>query len=88
VSARRGALLAGAAALAVLPVFASDYVLVLTLRALMYSVIVMSFSLLAGQLGLISFLQTTFAGTAGYAVAILSTRYGWSAGTAALAAVV
>ena len=87
-SAPRVALLAGAAALAVLPVFASDYLLVLALRALMYSVIVMSFSLLAGQLGLISFLQTTFAGTAGYAVAILSTRYGWSAGTAALVAVV
>jgi branched-chain amino acid transport system permease protein len=54
----------------------------------MYSVVVMSFSLLAGQLGLVSFLQTTFAGVAGYAVAILSTRYGWSAGTAALAALV
>ena len=80
--------LAGAIALTLLPLVASDYVLVLALRALMYSVVVMSFSLLAGQLGLVSFLQTTFAGLAGYALAILSTRYGWSPGTAALAALI
>ena len=78
------ALAAGAAAIA-LPLVADDYVVVLTLRALMYSLIVMSFSLLAGQLGLVSLLQSTFAGMAGYGVAILSTRYGWSPGPAALA---
>lgn len=81
------ALLAGAALLA-LPLLASDYMVVLALRALMYSLIVMSFSLLAGQLGLVSFLQTTFAGIAGYGVAILSTRYGWSPAPAALAALI
>ena len=78
------ALVAGAAAIA-LPLVADDYVVVLALRALMYSLIVMSFSLLAGQLGLVSLLQSTFAGIAGYGLAILSTRYGWSGGSAALA---
>ncbi len=71
-----------------LPFLASDYVVVLALRALMYSLIVMSFGLLAGQLGLVSLLQSTFAGISGYGVAILSTRHGWSAGPAALASLV
>jgi branched-chain amino acid transport system permease protein len=77
--------LVAGAALLVLPLFASEYIVVLALRAVMYSLIVMSFSLLAGQLGLISLLQSTFAGIAGYGVAILSTGYGWSAGPAAMA---
>ena len=80
------ALLGGGLALALLPLVATEYIVVLALRALMYSLIVMSFSLLAGQLGLVSFLQTTFAGVGGYALAILSTRYGWSPWPAALAA--
>lgn len=66
-----------AAALALWPFVANDYLIVLTLRALMYSLIVLSFCLLAGQLGLVSLLQTTFAGIAGYAVAILGVSYGW-----------
>jgi len=84
---RTVALLAGGTVLA-LPLLAGDYVVVLALRALMYSLIVMSFSLLAGQLGLVSFLQTTFAGVAGYGLAILSTHHGWSPGAAALAALI
>ncbi len=80
----RTMLVVGAAAL-MLPLVADDYVLVLALRALMYSLIVMSFSLLAGELGLVSLLQSTFAGVAGYGLAILSTSYGWSALPAAAA---
>lgn len=64
-------------ALALWPFVANDYLLVLTLRTLMYSLIVLGFSLLAGQLGLVSLLQTTFAGIAGYTVAILGVSYGW-----------
>ena len=75
-----------AAVLALLPLLAGDYLLVLALRALMYSLIVLGFSLLAGQLGLVSFMQTSFAGIAGYAVAILTTRYGWGPWEAVLAA--
>ncbi|HLS68383.1 MAG TPA: branched-chain amino acid ABC transporter permease [Kiloniellales bacterium] len=71
-------LLVVVAALAVWPMVANDYLIVLTLRALMYSLVVLSFSLLAGQLGLVSLLQTTFAGIAGYAVAILGVTYGWT----------
>lgn len=68
--------LLGIAALAVWPLLANDYLIVLSLRALMYSLIVLSFCLLAGQLGLVSLLQTTFAGIAGYSVAILGVSYG------------
>lgn len=67
-----------AVALALWPLAASDYFIVLTLRALMYSLIVLSFCLLAGHLGLVSLLQTSFAGIAGYAVAILGVSYGWT----------
>jgi len=46
----------------------------------------LGFGLLASQLGLVSLLQTSFAGLAGYAVAILNTRYGWPPGASAVAA--
>jgi len=84
---KRLALVAAVVALAAiaLPLLASDYIVVLALRALMYSLIVMSFSLLAGQLGLVSLVQSTFAGIAGYGLAILSTGYDWGPGPAALA---
>lgn len=84
----RAALGVLAAAALALPFLASDYVVVLALRALMYSLIVMSFGFLAGQLGLVSLLQSTFAGIAAYGLAILSTRYGWSPAPAALASLV
>ncbi len=72
------ALLALGAVLVVFPFVASDYLMVLAHRVLMYSLIVLSFSLLVSQLGLVSLLQTTFAGLGGYAVAILAVLYGWS----------
>jgi len=72
--------------LALLPVVADPHMTTLALRALIYSLIALSFILLAGLLGLVSLLQTSFAGIAGYAVAILSTRYGWSAEISALSA--
>lgn len=65
-----------AAVLALLPLLVSDYLLLLANRVLIYALIVMSVSLLAGQLGLVSLVQTTFAGLSGYAVAILSVSYG------------
>lgn len=72
----RLALLPLAAILLLLPALASDYLLLLANRVLIYGLIVMSVSLLAGQLGLVSLAQTTFAGLAGYAVAILSVSHG------------
>ncbi|MFD1378365.1 branched-chain amino acid ABC transporter permease [Fodinicurvata halophila] len=72
----RTALLVGAIALLLWPLLATDYMMVLTNRFMIYCLIVLSFSLLAGQLGLVSLVQTTFSGLAGYSIAILGVRYG------------
>ena len=68
--------LAVAILMVVWPMIATDYVMVLTNRFLIFCLIVLSFSILAGQLGLVSLVQTTFAGIAGYSVAILGVSYG------------
>jgi len=72
--------------LALVPLAADPHITVLVMRALIYSLVALGFSLLAGQIGLVSLLQTSFAGIAGYAVAILCTRYGWNPGAGAAAA--
>jgi len=53
-----------------IPLWASAFVLSLTTKILLFSMLVMSFSFLAGQLGLLSLMQSAFFGIAGYAVAI------------------
>lgn len=78
--------LLGLLVLASLPWWVDAHWQVLALRALMYSLVVLSFSLVAGQLGLVSLLQTSFAGLAGYAVAVLGVQQGWPAGAAVAAA--
>jgi branched-chain amino acid transport system permease protein len=83
---RRALALLGLLVLASLPGWVDAHWQVLALRALMYSLVVLSFSLVAGQLGLVSLLQTSFAGLAGYAVAVLGVQQGWPAGAAIAAA--
>lgn len=65
------------ALLVVWPLVAGDYAMNLAVRILIYSLIALSFSLLAGPLGWFSLCQTTFAGISGYAVAILGADLEW-----------
>lgn len=61
-----------------LPLWASLFVLTLITKILRFALLVMSFSFLAGQLGLLSLMQSAFFGVAGYTVAILQVNYGVS----------
>lgn len=58
-----------------LPAWVSIFVLTLIIKILLFALLVMSFSFLAGQLGLLSLMQSAFFGIAGYAVAILQVDY-------------
>lgn len=58
------------------PWWVSSFLLNLMIRILFFSIVVMGFSFLGGQLGLLSFMQSFFFGIAGYSVAILQVRYG------------
>lgn len=66
--------------LVVWPLALGDYAVSQGIRALMYSLLALSFSILAGRLGWFSLCQTTFAGISGYVIAILGVEYGWPAG--------
>jgi branched-chain amino acid transport system permease protein len=58
------------------PWWAPLFYLNLVIRILFFGIIVMGFSFLGGQLGLLSLMQSFFFGIAGYTVAILQVRYG------------
>lgn len=68
--------LATIALLVIWPLAMGDYAVVQANRAMIYSLLALSFSVLAGRLGWFSLCQTAFAGVSGYTVAILSVRYG------------
>ncbi len=73
----RSLLIAGVVlVLASFPWWAPLFYLNLVIRILFFSIIVMGFSFLGGQLGLLSLMQSFFFGVAGYTVAILQVRYG------------
>ena len=69
------------------PFFAGDYAVTQANRAMIYGLAVLSFSILAGRLGLFSMCQVTFAGIAAYTIAILQVRYGVAVPWAVLTAV-
>jgi branched-chain amino acid transport system permease protein len=69
-----GLLLAGLVLL-VMPLFYSSYWVTLLTQMLIFAILAMSLDLLLGYTGLSSFGHAGFFGVAGYAVAILSTRY-------------
>jgi len=60
------------------PWWAPLFYLNLIIRILFFGIVVMGFSFLGGQLGLLSLMQSFFFGVAGYTVAILQVRYGIS----------
>ncbi|MBA7564724.1 hypothetical protein ES708_06391 [subsurface metagenome] len=62
--------------LASFPWWAPLFYLNLAIRILLFSIVVMGFSFLGGQLGLLSLMQSFFFGVAGYTVAILQVRHG------------
>ena len=71
-----------------LPLTGDDFLIRdLGVASLSIALVVMSVSFLAGFGGMVSFSQTAVAGIAGYSVAILVVRHGWSWETAALGAV-
>jgi len=72
---KAAALLLAALCLLVLPPFYSSYWITLLTQMLIFAVLAMSLDVLLGYTGLSSFGHAGFFGAAGYAVAILSTRY-------------
>lgn len=58
------------------PWWAPLFYLNLVIRILFFSIVVMGFSFLGGQLGLLSLMQSFFFGVTGYTVAILQVKYG------------
>jgi len=61
--------------LCVVPFIVSSFALRLLIRIMFYSMLAMSFSFLAGQLGLVSLMVPAFFGISGYMVAILETKH-------------
>ncbi|WP_290648975.1 branched-chain amino acid ABC transporter permease [Aquisalimonas sp.] len=55
---------------------AGDYAIARSNRAMIYALLALSFSLLAGRLGWFSLCQTTLAGVSGYVIAILGAQQG------------
>ena len=61
--------------LSLLPLFASDYFLMMCIRVMYFGMLTMSLCFLAGELGVVSLMQASFFGISGYFIAILQTRY-------------
>ena len=60
-----------------LPVLFSPFYLILSIQILYLTILVMSFSFMASQKGLLSLAQVSFFGIAGYSVGILGVKSGW-----------
>ncbi len=67
--------LLGLGILIAVPWISSDYFLMMAIRIGYFGLLTMSLCFLAGELGLVSLMQASFFGIAGYFVAILQTRY-------------
>jgi branched-chain amino acid transport system permease protein len=61
--------------LLLLPLFASDYFVMMCIRVMYFGMLTMSLCFLAGELGVVSLMQASFFGISGYFIAILQTRY-------------
>src|SRR5215469_15544073 len=72
--------IAAVAALAIVTPHMSSFVILLTTRALAFSILVMSLDILLGFTGLASLGQAAYLGIGAYITAILATRYGMGLG--------
>lgn len=61
--------------LVLLPLFTSDYFIMMCIRVMYFGMLTMSLCFLAGELGVVSLMQASFFGISGYFIAILQTRY-------------
>jgi branched-chain amino acid transport system permease protein len=59
-----------------IPWVTSDFFVLMAIRVMYFGMLTMSLTFLAGELGVVSLMQASFFGIAGYFVAILQTRYG------------
>ena len=57
------------------PWIASDYFVMMCIRVMYFGMLTLSLCFLAGELGVVSLMQASFFGIAGYFIAILQTRY-------------
>ena len=60
--------------LVAIPWMTSDYFIMMSIRVMFFSMLTMSLCYLSGELGVVSLMQASFFGIAGYIVAILQTR--------------
>lgn len=58
-----------------IPWIASDYFVMMCIRVMYFGMLTLSLCFLAGELGVVSLMQASFFGIAGYFIAILQTRY-------------
>ncbi|CAB5107201.1 hypothetical protein D3OALGA1CA_1800 [Olavius algarvensis associated proteobacterium Delta 3] len=63
------------ALLVAVPWIASDYFVMMCIRVMYFGMLTLSLCYLAGELGVVSLMQASFFGIAGYFIAILQTRY-------------
>ncbi len=68
-------LLASIVLLIAVPWIASDYFVMMCIRVMYFGMLTLSLCFLAGELGVVSLMQASFFGIAGYFIAILQTRY-------------
>ena len=68
-------LLSSLALLVAVPWIASDYFVMMCIRVMYFGMLTLSLCYLAGELGVVSLMQASFFGIAGYFIAILQTRY-------------
>jgi branched-chain amino acid transport system permease protein len=61
--------------LVIAPWIASDYFIIMAIRVMYFGMLTLSLSYLASELGVVSLMQASFFGIAGYFIAILQTRY-------------
>jgi branched-chain amino acid transport system permease protein len=68
-------LLSSLALVIAIPWIASDYFVMMCIRVMYFGMLTLSLCFLAGELGVVSLMQASFFGIAGYFIAILQTRY-------------
>lgn len=61
--------------LAMAPLIASDYFIIMSIRVMYFGMLTLSLGYLASELGVVSLMQASFFGISGYFIAILQTRY-------------
>lgn len=81
-------ILIAAVLLIIVPLVFNEFRVSMIARGLIYAVVAMSFTFLAGYVGLLSLTQVAFFGLAGYTIAITTKFHFWSWGWGVVAAIV